>query len=571
MSRTPRCLAALLLGLGALRVADARNVALLVGVGRLEDPYLQSYQLRGPAADLDSMQQALATGWGFAPADIRTLRDREATHDRILAEIDALEERSTPGDTVLIYFSGHGTSANASDNGFDLPYATGAWIPYDIDLRTAHASQATLIIGRRDLVPRLRRLDRGGRMVLVVSDSCFSGQVVRTTSQTSTRSRYLPNLTRDLGESRAPGAGPEPARHEPSRPSARPPPPPYPYEHVILMSGASDSEEAADIPTRQALEASPTIDGKFHGAFTDAFLRLLAGRLLVGAFSYSEARDALGAFLEHQHFAQHPQLLPALAEDPQDVGSAPFLGMAARAMPTSTRSRRARSLRVRLESVAPGLRAAVGRISGVTLVDREGDLILRERAGQAHLMGPAGDPVITAGSDDPRILRRIAAQVWLDRVLPSSSRELGLRAETDPGSRGNTYLQCESFVFEVRVQKPAHLVVLDLDPSGGLTLLYPARPVERHPVPAGSVEVIPGGAPADRIHVIPPFGIDRVAVLAFEQPPAFVDELIGADRFQFDGVQADVLARGLAGVKGAVDLQLLDVRTYPASGGACRP
>jgi hypothetical protein len=62
-----------------------------------------------------------------------------------------------------------------------------------------------------------------------------------------------------------------------------------------------------------------------------------------------------------------------------------------------------------------------------------------------------------------------------------------------------------------------------------------------------------------------------VAVLAFEQPPAFVDELIGADRFQFDGVQADVLARGLAGVKGAVDLQLLDVRTYPASGGACRP
>ena len=79
---------------------------------------------------------------------------------RILAEITALEQRSARGDTVLIYFSGHGTSASAENNSYDLPYATGAWVPFDVDIGTLASAQRTLIIGRRDLVPRLKRLIR---------------------------------------------------------------------------------------------------------------------------------------------------------------------------------------------------------------------------------------------------------------------------------------------------------------------------------------------------------------------------------------------------------------------------
>src|ERR1700744_4884658 len=68
-------------------VAGARNVALLVAVGQFRDPALKTFQLRGPAIDIDSVQQTLGAGWGFAPGDIVALRDSEATHDRILAEI----------------------------------------------------------------------------------------------------------------------------------------------------------------------------------------------------------------------------------------------------------------------------------------------------------------------------------------------------------------------------------------------------------------------------------------------------------------------------------------------------
>jgi hypothetical protein len=178
ISREPRCIikrvlwpAALLLCACIGHSAYSKSVALLVGVGKFNDPMLKTAQLLGPAADIDSMQKALTERWGFQPADVVTLRDQDATHEHILSQISALEQRSAPGDTVLIYFSGHGTSANENNNSYDLPYATGAWVPYDLDYGTPAGVQRTLIIGRRDLVPRLKSLDQAGRFVVVVSAS----------------------------------------------------------------------------------------------------------------------------------------------------------------------------------------------------------------------------------------------------------------------------------------------------------------------------------------------------------------------------------------------------------------
>jgi hypothetical protein len=552
----------MLLGGLAGNPSDARNVALLVAVGQFGDPQLKSQQLLGTAADIESVQKALSTRWGFAPEDVKSIRDAEATHARILAEIAALEQRSRTGDTVLIYFSGHGTSANADENSFDLPYATGAWVPYDLDVSTVETAKRSLIVGRRDLVPLLKKLDQGGRAVVVVSDSCYSGQVVRSFGQTASHSRYLPLVTRDLGVS----AAPPPA----AVPTARPPPPPYPYQHVVLLSGASDSETGADISSPQALQQAPTLDGKYHGAFTDAFLRLLDGQLVAGTFNYSQGREAMNTFLEHRNFAQHPQLLPAIAEDPQDVGSNPFLGMhgpasspAAPPPPVPPPAAHELTVRLRLESVSPALRAKVEHLPGVTLVsDRDNDLTLRPHEGQVELVGPAGDPILRTTAADPNLIRRIAAQAWLNRVLPSPKGELGLRAETNPGSRGNTFVQCESFDFELHLRHSAYVMVLDLDPQGNLTVLYPTRASERQVVGAGTAKAIPGSDPKDQILVTPPFGTDQVAVVAFERAPGFFADLTGSQPFAADGDRAAALAKGLAGASGAIDIQQINVRTY---------
>jgi hypothetical protein len=549
-------------------------VALLIAVGQFKDPELKPYELKGTAADIESMQQALTQHWGFAPGDIHELRDKDATRERILAEISALEQRSAPGDTVLIYFSGHGTSANDENNQYDLPYATGAWIPYDLDYSSAAASAKTLVVGRTDLVPRLKNLDQGGRFVVVVSDSCYSGQVVRSFGQKNAKSRFLPMPSRDLGVAHVP----TPVV------SARPPPPPYPYQHVVLLSGASDSETGADISTDEVLQRYPTLDGKYHGAFTDAFLRLLDGQLVPGTFNYSKGREALGGFLEHQGFAQHPQLLPAIAEDPQDVGSRPFLGMrvsgssgaaaavgvAAAAATASAATARDPRVHVRLESVSAALRAKVAALSDVAIVDRNPDMTLHQQGDQATLAGPAGDPIVKAPAADPNLLKRIAAQAWLNRVLPAGTDSLGLRAETDPGSRGNTFVQCESFVFEVRLEKPAYLMVMDLDSEGKLTVLYPTKSSEREAIAPGAPRAIPSADPKSHILVTPPFGSDQVAVLAFQQMPAFFADLNGVQPFAADGGRADALAKGLAAAAGAVSVQQITIHTYAGTGiGLC--
>jgi Caspase domain/Domain of unknown function (DUF4384) len=574
--REPRCNngrvlwpATLLLCAVIGHAAHSKSVALLVAVGKFNDPLLKTAQLLGPSSDIESMQKALTERWGFQAADVVALRDQDATREHILSQISALEQRSAPGDTVLIYFSGHGTSANENNNSYDLPYATGAWVPYDLDYGTPAGVQRSLIIGRRDLVPRLKSLDQAGRFVVVISDSCYSGQVVRSFGQTYSHSRFLPTDTRDLGVAKAPAAV-----------SARPPPPPYPYQHVVLLSGASDSETGADISSVQALQQAPTLDGKFHGAFTDAFLRLLDGQLLAGTFNYAQVRDVINTFLEHRNFAQHPQLLPAIAEDPQDVGSRPFLGMritgstgAAAPAPvvsgTVTASGAAphdTTLHLRLETVSPLLKSKVAAMKGVAIVDRDPDMTLRQRGDQAQLLGPAGDPISSTPAADPSLIKRIAAQVWLNRVLPAGDESLGLRAETDPGSRGNTYVQCESFVFEVRLQKPAYVMLLDLDSEGNLTVLYPTRASERQVISSGAARAIPSNDPKDRILVTAPFGSDQVAVLAFEKLPDFFADQTGVQRFDSDGPRAEALARGFGKASGALSVQQITVRTYPAAG-----
>ena len=160
-----------------------------------------------------------------------------------------------------------------------------------------------------------------------------------------------------------------------------------------------------------------------------------------------------------------------------------------------------------------------------------GDLSLRQRGEEAQLMGPAGDPIVSTRATDPSLIKRIAAQAWLNRVLPAGDASLGLRAETDPGSRGNTYVQCESFVFEVRLQKSAYVMLLDLDSEGNLTVLYPTRASEREIIAGGAPRAIPGADPKQHILVTAPFGSDQVAVLAFERSPSFFTELTGVQRF----------------------------------------
>ena len=240
--------------------ADARRVALLVGVSAYRHEAVP--KLEGPVHDVAAMRDVLTRRWGFRAEDIRTLTDRQATRDNILTELTALAQRSGPGDEVLVYFSGHGTSAldlGAAQRQLAVPHGSGAFIAHDFDFRQPARG---LIVGRTDLVPRIEALERGERRLWVVMDTCYSGQAVRQVVPTRADPDAWTERTFTISR-------PDIAARMAQQGSGRTAPPPYPYRATAFLSAAGEGETAKDV-SRAKLRQWPTLDGKPHGALTSS-------------------------------------------------------------------------------------------------------------------------------------------------------------------------------------------------------------------------------------------------------------------------------------------------------------
>src|SRR5580704_4144377 len=145
----------------------AENYALLVGVGKY--PYCEKLRkqdgtyginLDGPRFDAEALKSILISRFHYSENRIVMLLDEKATHQAILDGIDTLVRTVKTGDHVLIYYSGHGTS-NYSDGGFGMDPATGAVVPSDIRLdQPAPKVLEQLIVGKRDLRPRLTEMEK---------------------------------------------------------------------------------------------------------------------------------------------------------------------------------------------------------------------------------------------------------------------------------------------------------------------------------------------------------------------------------------------------------------------------
>jgi len=243
--------------------AGAETHALLIGVRSYSTSPLQ-----GPKNDVEALHELLVGRWGVPEGNVTELVDEQADKSAVLAAIDAISGRTEAGDHVLIYFSGHGTSA------YDPHLLPGVKkeIKQDSGALVAYRGpgddfEQSLIIGSRDLRPRFDKLDRAGRHVLLVLDSCFSGLAYKGGGA----------LERLMGVpvSRYSGAGAHSGRG-----GGRPRPPEdhfgldvslefdVPYKNFVILTAAKKNESAVDI-SGDWLNVWPTIDGKAHGALTD--------------------------------------------------------------------------------------------------------------------------------------------------------------------------------------------------------------------------------------------------------------------------------------------------------------
>ncbi len=239
--RLPAILTALALSLPTL--ANAGDRALLIGINQ----YQNTRSLHGAHNDIASFRGLLTRRLGFKADEIKELKDADATHDGILTAIDNwLVEGSSPGDRVVLYYSGHGDQT-ADLNGDEPDRQDEALVAHD-----GSADGKNFVLDD-EIRAKLDRL--AGREVLAVFDSCHSGTVTRAAFEES-------------GDAMA--KTPD-WQHPGIRGAARVPDLNHQKEAGFVTGGGNVVAFFAVSPNQTALEAASKTPNA-HGVFTAAFV-----------------------------------------------------------------------------------------------------------------------------------------------------------------------------------------------------------------------------------------------------------------------------------------------------------
>jgi len=505
---------------GHAALAAPKTIALLIGVGEYQ-AFKESGSLEGPPFDVAAMRRVLVSRLGVADSDIRALVNQQATRANILSELGKLKSRSASGDHIIVYLSGHGTSR--LDVGADkpitasLPYSTGAFLTYEFSFERPNQG---MIVGRTDLQPIIRDLEASGRSLWVISDSCFSGQQVRSLALASPdrlpgrfiSQKYAQNGNRIIDND-----------------GVRVPPEPYPYRNTIFFAASAEGEVAADIASR-FLGKYPTVDGKPHGAFTDALLRVLEGKLFAdyggtGKIDYAEMHAAISQFASERGYGQAPQRLPSVSEDSNQLALRQVFSVAQ----DGAQPRPAAIVPLRLggDALPQNFLQVLRGISDLEVVSSDDprlDVRLMpstKNPDELALRTPAGDLITSFAKNAPArdVVGLISQFAWSKRVrsLGIQGRRGLLNSEISPSQFGGNFLLGDRLQFVVKPDRAAYLLLLNIDSKGRVSVLYPNSPSELAAVPASKPSAIPQGSLSNGIQVTEPLGMDVQLMFAFDE------------------------------------------------------
>ena len=254
--------------------ARAEKRASLIAIGTYRDRGIPV--LDGPAYDLPAMKELLSKKLGFT--DIRTLFDGQATRAAILSELAQLGARVRPGDYVVFYYSGHGTSyGDPAARTWGLDPNSGAILPWDIPLAAGpRRINADLIVGKRDMRPIFSAIDKVA-ILFAIMDTCYSADTAKSAVKRRS-ARYIPPslLT---GESNERATKRNDLDEDIVTMVNQQDRSAFPYRRAVLLSAAGKFQSAEDISSDD-LRRNPSLslDGKPHGYLTEAILRGMSGQ-----------------------------------------------------------------------------------------------------------------------------------------------------------------------------------------------------------------------------------------------------------------------------------------------------
>ncbi len=505
--------------------ASAASHALLMGVGHY--PKLkQKAQLEGPPNDVRVLADLLAGRYGFPRANITTLLDGQVTRKAIMAALEGLERRTDPGDFILIYFSGHGTSTYENRQwGFDA--STGAICPADLDLDAGmDQMMATVVVGTRDLRPALQRLERKDRYILAAFDACYSGYAIRSLFQNGVP-KYLPLPLEDLTDEEKPGEYGTNTRKRP----------PYPYRNVVYISAASVEERAFDINRATIRQGIGTVDGKPHGAMTDALIRGLQGEADAdgdGGLTATELYGYIRTTVE-KRFPQTPQLLYAETSN-QGIVDQPLLRTRSAAPPPSDPPKpppaEGGPLRVKVERVSAALQSRIEAVPGVKVTKGDFDILATtdtagrrtvRRKRDLFLYLPNG--ALLFGGDEATALAALGRQARVRELIAFAYPKQDFNVFVELLESKGVLVEGDPVGFTIRAEADAYILLLNVDPAGMVNVIYPFYPRELKPLAAKK----PLNLPDIGEVTAPNYGTEHIKVFAFRKKPGALGRIMGKE------------------------------------------
>ena len=169
--------------------------ALIVGVNDYAPIGNGGPDLRGCVNDARDFANTLVI-CGFFPLNIRILTNQHATRANILAYLKALVANSVKGDSIVFYYSGHGTRVANIGRDFEIDGLDEAICPHDY---------ATAGVIRDDDFKNIFSTLKTGVNLEVIFDCCHSGTITRSLDLTVNEGlevkietpRFIPPLLED--------------------------------------------------------------------------------------------------------------------------------------------------------------------------------------------------------------------------------------------------------------------------------------------------------------------------------------------------------------------------------------
>ena len=503
---------ACVLGLWA-GTARAEMAALVIGI----DGYHAINRLQGAVNDARDIADALKTA---GARDVRLLVDDDATRSRIMTAWKDLIATTSPTDTLVLTYAGHGgqeperVPGNEADGKDEVLLLTG------FAVKGAGTAER---IADDELALMLKEAEP--RRVIFVADACHSGTMTRAF------------------DTRAGGLGTRAATYGPIEDDELPLPTDKALEaekeelpNVTFFAAVPENELAPEV----------MIDNHPRGALSWAFARALRGgadRDGDGVLSKGELesfiRETVRMKLEGR---QHPQVQPAGRGEDALIQSTPMPVQPFAGLPAAA------PLPLRILAPDEDARRLAAALTGVALVsapDAPALLTWDQRRGE--VVSGTGDVVAAlAGTPtDPAVVRRLLQIVdkWalVERVKAAAgARPLTLSLLPDD----RVHRQGDKVTFSMTGNQGSFFTLLNLASDGTVNFLYPL---------AGGPDSDPLQIPRGRPYRIPftvqpPYGADHFIAITTTQPlPALHQDLLSLDGRSAAAQVAILLSQHLAG------------------------